>query len=56
MFLKNHWYVARGTTPADEGLLAMRRIIRRLYGEEQKRGAKPTEAHRGPTSKRSAAA
>jgi vanillate O-demethylase monooxygenase subunit len=46
----------RGTIPADEGLLAMRRIIRRLYGEEQKRGAKPTEAHRGQTSKRSAAA
>jgi vanillate O-demethylase monooxygenase subunit len=27
----------RGTIAADEGLLAMRRIIRRLYGEEGKR-------------------
>lgn len=27
----------RGTIPADEGLLAMRRVLRRLYGEEQKR-------------------
>ena len=26
----------RGTIPADEGLLAMRRVIRRLYGDEQK--------------------
>ena len=26
----------RGTIPADEGLLAMRRLIRRMYGEEQK--------------------
>jgi vanillate O-demethylase monooxygenase subunit len=27
----------KGTLPIDEGLLAMRRIIRRLYGDEQKR-------------------
>ena len=26
----------RGTIPADEGLLAMRRVIRRRYGDEQK--------------------
>lgn len=26
----------RGTIPADEGLLAMRRVLRRLYGDEQK--------------------
>ena len=26
----------RGTIPADEGLLAMRRVIRRMYGYEQK--------------------
>jgi hypothetical protein len=26
----------RGTIPADEGLLAMRRTLRRLLGEEQK--------------------
>jgi hypothetical protein len=28
----------RGTIPADEGLLAMRRVLRRLYGDEQKTG------------------
>ena len=28
----------RGTIPADEPLLAMRRILRRLYGDEQKAG------------------
>ena len=27
----------KGTLPIDEGLIAMRRIIRRLYGDEQKR-------------------
>jgi len=42
-----------GTIPADEGLLAMRRIIRRLYGQEQKRTANPVR--RGRMSKRSAA-
>ncbi len=26
----------RGTIPADEGLLAMRRVLRRLYGDEHK--------------------
>ena len=26
----------RGTIPADEGLLAMRRVIRRRYGDEKK--------------------
>lgn len=26
----------RGTIPADDALLRMRRVIRRLYGEEQK--------------------
>ena len=31
----------RGTIPADEGLLQMRRIIRRLYGDEQKAAANP---------------
>jgi phenylpropionate dioxygenase-like ring-hydroxylating dioxygenase large terminal subunit len=31
----------RGTIPADDGLLQMRRVIRRLYGEEQKDVANP---------------
>lgn len=39
----------RGTIPADEGLLAMRRILRRLYGEEEKRRAanQPDDATAG---------
>ena len=36
-----------GTIPADEGLLAMRRILRRLYGEERRRdNDTPTGASR----------
>ena len=27
----------RGTIPADEGLLAMRRVIRRMYGDSRRR-------------------